>query len=284
MKLGLISFTKAFVLATGLSLGSVAVAFAGTPASAPATTYFPIALGPQATIPLSSWYQNPPTGAVTLGGVPFNLTNFTLLFQGQSTAITTSVQRANAAYLLLNSAWTFAQYTGQTAGKVRLTFSDGTIQETPLVVGGNIREWEFGLNWTANTLTNPSATNVWTGLAAPGMGGATAGIDMLRIPISTSATLTGVTVTNTAAFSTPWITLRGLTVSDPAVTVSDPAVNDEDEDEDGDDGDDAALAMHHDAAAKHDDRPAPGAKAADDRHDGVGHAAEKAETERPDDH
>ncbi len=267
------------------------MAFAGTPASAPATTYFPIALGPQATIPLSSWYQNPPTGAVTLGGVPFNLGNFTLLFQGQSTAIPTPVQRADAAYLLLNSAWTFAQYTGQTAGKVRLTFSDGTFQETPLVVGGNIREWEFGLNWTANTLTNPSATNVWTGLAAPGMGGATAGIDMLRIPISTSATLTGVTVTNTAAFSTPWITLRGLTVSDPAG-------DNEDADEDGDDGDDAAPAtpeMHHDAAgperhdganapaAKHDDRPAPGAKAADDRHDGVGHDPEKAETERPDD-
>ncbi len=250
------SWTRALILAAGLSIVSAAAVSAQTAAPAPSSVFISVPLGTAATIPLSSWYQNPPTGSV-LGGVPFSLGNFTLLFQGQSTVLPTSVPHPAAVYLLLNTANTFAAYAGQTAGMVRLSFSDGTFQDTALVVGANVREWEFGLNWTANSLTSPAAVNVFTGLAQPGFGGATAGIDMLEIPIaSRAASLTGVTVSNTAAHDTPWMTVRGVTVSDASATADN---EDEDEDEAIDDGDDqdgqnpAAPAAtvetkHHDTA------------------------------------
>ncbi len=286
MKPGLISFTKAFVLATGLSLGSVAVAFAGAPAPAPATTlYSPTPLGPQATTPLWVLYVNPPMGAVTLGGIPFNTSNFALLRPGQSLTVPTSVQNATAAYLLLNSGNTGMWAAGQTEGRVRLSFSNGTFQDTPLVVGSNIREWMPG-GGTVGWLTSTATLQVWTGSGAV--------IDMLTIPITpTTATLTGVTVSNLAPFGLN-IQFNGLTISDPPATV---AKGDGDEDEDDDDDDDAAPAtddMHHDAAgherhdaakapeAKHEDKSAPKAKPADDHHDRADEdAAKKAETEHP---
>jgi hypothetical protein len=89
------------------------------------------------------------------------------------------------------------------------------------VVGNNLREWAFGTDWTVNTL-GTNYTNWWTGTRADDPSIA-AGLDMLTVSISSansSATLTGVTVSNTNDWGSLEIRLAGLSVEyTPAVTV-----------------------------------------------------------------
>jgi hypothetical protein len=97
-------------------------------------------------------------------------------------------------------------------GTVVLTFSDATTQSTDLLVGGNLREWRVGAAGVVNTLTDPAAAPVWTTTAQASMGGGSAVLDMLTIPVATTGkTLTTVTVTDTNGFGSLQIDLAGLT-------------------------------------------------------------------------
>jgi hypothetical protein len=102
-------------------------------------------------------------------------------------------------------------YAGQTLGTVRLTFSDGSVQETILVVGNNIREWRVGAgSWVVGTVTSKN-TRVWDGLAH--LDGGEAVIDMLTIPVQpTHGYLTGVAVTTTASGTLMRTVFSGVTV------------------------------------------------------------------------
>jgi hypothetical protein len=88
------------------------------------------------------------------------------------------------------------------------------------VVGANIREWEYGVSWTANTLSSSSTASVWQGQGQAAQGGAMGTIDMLTIvaiPTSASAHLTGVTVSDTNN-SHMGLVFQGLTVLyDPVI-------------------------------------------------------------------
>jgi hypothetical protein len=197
---------KALILASGLIVASTVIG---------AAQDAPVPLGTTATVALNSWYITPPSGQALLGGHTFDLTagNLILLANGQNVSFTGSFAGAKGAYLLLNSSNTYSYYAGSLVGQVVLTFSDGTTQATDLTVGTNLREWRIGAGATVSTLATTGAAQVWAGTAQPGMGGGTAVIDMLSIPVATAGkTLTTVTLTDTNTFGALKIQLAGLTV------------------------------------------------------------------------
>jgi hypothetical protein len=198
---------KALILASGLIVATTAVG---------AAQDAPVPLGAAATVALNSWYVAPPTGQTVLGAHTFDFTagNLILLANGQSVSFAGSYAGAKAAYLLLNSSNTYSWYTGMVVGRVLLTFSDGTTQATDLTEGTNIREWRTSAGATVNTvLAGAGSTQVWTGTAQPVMGGGTAVIDMLSIPVATAGkTLTTVTLSDTNGWGALHIQLAGLTV------------------------------------------------------------------------
>ena len=179
-------------------------------------------LGTAGTIPLNSWYIAPPSGQTLLGAHTFDLTagNLILLANGQSVSFTGSYAGAKAAYLLLNSSNTYSYYADSIVGQVVLTFSDGTTQATDLTIGTNLREWRIGAGATVSSLSpTAGAAQVWSGTAQPGMGGGTAVIDMLSIPVATAGkTLTAVALTDTNTWGALKIQLAGLTVDFTAPT------------------------------------------------------------------
>jgi hypothetical protein len=196
-----------------LGLGSVAPAAAAAPATS-TIVYTPIPLTHCPTCPLTSNYVNPQQGSVTLGGVPFTLTTADWIAPGGSDTYTMAVATPSAVHLLLSTANSSPAFAGKNVGRVRLTFSDGTTRDTALIVGANVREWAQ-TSGSVNSLTDPNAKNVWIGTNV-NTGGAGV-IDMLTIPVTaTTAQLTGVTVTDTAA-STIYYMIQGLTVADDPV-------------------------------------------------------------------
>ena len=198
---------KALILASGLIVATTVIG---------AAQDAPMPLGPTATVSLGNWYVSPPTGQAVLGGHTFDLTAGTMivLANNQTVSFAGSYPGAKGAYLLLNSSNTYSWYTGMVVGRVLLTFSDGTTQATDLTEGSNIREWRTSAGATVNAvLAGAGSTQVWSGTAQPVMGGGTAVIDMLSIPVATAGkTLTTVTVSDTNGFGALRIQLAGLTV------------------------------------------------------------------------
>jgi hypothetical protein len=202
--------TKAMAVAVGGALMSGLSAAAQTTSL---TLYAPAPLGAQATFPVANLYANAPVGSVTLGGIPFNVLNSAWIKSGTSASVTTNSPKPLSVYLLLNSAYGTLNYSGQTVGRVHLTFSDGSSQDTNLVAGGNIREWWTG-SGLINTVSDPANTMVWQGQGQQAMQLAgPAHLDMLNVKIAaTTANLTGVTVTSSAP-SPYFMLLDGITVA-----------------------------------------------------------------------
>ena len=193
---------KGLILASGLIAASSVLGYAQDA---------PIALGSQATIPLSTYYVSAPSGTTTLGGHSFDLSNIVQLGNGQSATFTGSWSNAQGAYLLLNSANTFLWYDQTIVGSVTFTFSDGTTQTTNLTVGGNLREWRTGSGNTVTWLYDPATAQVWLGTAQDAMGGGEAVIDMLSISLP-GKTVTGITLTNSNDWGALYLDLAGLTI------------------------------------------------------------------------
>ena len=199
--------TKALIAAATLSLLTAAGA---------AAQDAPVALGAQATLPLSSYYANPPLGSVTLGGMPFSTGSAVDLASGASASYSVSYQNPTQVSLLLNSANTAWWYEGSPVGRVTLSFANGATQSVDLVAGDNVREWAFGTDWTVDSLTDTAnAANVWTGTRADDASVA-AGLDMLTVQIAsgnTTSTLTGISVNNTNDWGSLELRLSGISVA-----------------------------------------------------------------------
>jgi hypothetical protein len=202
--------TKAMVVAVG---GALMTGLSAAAQTTSLTLYTPEPLGAQATYAVSNIYANAPLGSVTLGSIPFNVANTAWAGSGQQYQVPTNAPKPLNVYILLNSSNGTSSYQGQTVGRVHLTFSDGSSQDTNLVAGGNIREWWTGGS-LVSTLSNPTTSQVWEGQAQPAMGvNGTAHIDMLNVKVATtSADLTGVSIVNSAAGSY-WMFVSGLTVA-----------------------------------------------------------------------
>jgi hypothetical protein len=203
---------KGLILASGFLVASSVLGFAQDA---------PVALGAQATLPLSTLYVSAPTGITSLGGHSFDLSggNILTLGNGQTATFSGSWTNASSAYALLNTFNTYWWYQGAVVGNLTFTFSDGTTQSTDLTVGGNVREWRTGAGFTVNTLSDPAAANVWTGSAQPGMGGGTAVIDMLSIQLP-GKTVTSVTLNDVNTWGALQIDLAGLTIDPVAPTAT----------------------------------------------------------------
>jgi LysM domain-containing protein len=197
-----------------LGLASIAPAAAQTaqPAPAPTTAFTTISVSSFASRPLSDLYIAPPSGTQMLGGMPFDTGSFALLAPGQTASVTTGISGVVNVHLLVNSYNTLYYYAGQTLGTVRLTFSDGSVQETTLVVGTNVREWRVGAgSWVVRTVTSQESTQVWDGVAH--LDGGEAVIDMLTVPVQPArGYLTGVSVSTTASGTLLRTVFSGLTV------------------------------------------------------------------------
>lgn len=200
---------KGLILASGLIAASTVMGYAQDA---------PVALGTQATVPLSALYVSAPSGITTLGGHTFDLSggNLISLGSGQSASFNGSWANAQGAFLLLNTMNTYWWFDGSQVGTVTLTFSDGTSQTTNLTVGANIREWKTGSTFTVNTITDAATAQVWSGSSVDGK---SAVIDMLTINLAGSTkTLTNVTVSNTNGFGSLRIDLAGLTIDPKTAT------------------------------------------------------------------
>src|SRR2546423_2174308 len=179
---------KGLIVASGLIAASSVMGYAQDA---------PVALGVQATVPLGSMYVSAPTGSASLGGHTFDLSggNLIALANGQSASFAGSWANATGAYLLLNSANTYAWYDQSVVGTITVTFSDGTTQSTDLMVGGNLREWRTGSGNSVSWIYDTAAAQVWLTTAQDGMGGGEAVIDMLGISLPRK-TATAINVTN----------------------------------------------------------------------------------------
>ena len=204
--------TKAMAVALGSALTTGGLSAAGHTTSL--TLYTPEPLGTQATYAVSNIYASAPAGAVSFGGIPFTVANTAWAGSGQQYSVPINASRPLNVYILLNSSNATLGYKGQAVGRVHLTFSDGSSQDTNLVAGGEIREWWSGSGSLVDTLTDPSTSTVWQGQAQAAMGvSGPAHIDMLNVKIgSTSANLTGVSIVNTAA-APYWMFASGVTVA-----------------------------------------------------------------------
>jgi hypothetical protein len=221
---GLIT-TKAIALAAagavstlGFSVSAAAANLTTTPT--PTIAYTTVAMGSLAAYPLTGTYVNPPTGASTLSGVPFSLANIALVTSGNNLPLTSTVHKPLAVSVLMNSAFGYYSYKGQTVGRVHLTFSDGSAQDTDLVAGGQVREWWLNSGYLIDTLSSSSARNVWQGQGVPaaGIGTNPAVIDMVTMAVApTTADLTGISISDAA--SSPFdLLISGVTVSYDATT------------------------------------------------------------------
>jgi hypothetical protein len=110
-------------------------------------------LDPIANYPLD-WLTQPPTGALRLGGIPFdfvrgpNATFATRTHFSQTLPITgsinLSVPRPIAVHLIVSGAWVVQIAIGEQIGEIRLNFDTGEIIAVPIINGHNIREtWEY---------------------------------------------------------------------------------------------------------------------------------------------
>jgi hypothetical protein len=204
-------FTKS---AKGLILASGLIAATSVMGYAQDAT---VSLGSQATLPLSSLYVSAPTGITTLGGHSFDLSggNLIQLANGQSASFNGSWTNASNAYLLINSYNTYLYYDQTVVGNVVVTYSDGTTQSTDLMIGSNVREWRIGSGYTVDWISDPNTANVWTGSAQSTMGGGSAVIDMLTLPLA-GKTVTNITINDTNSWGALLLDIAGVTV-DPVI-------------------------------------------------------------------
>src|SRR5438270_13443503 len=110
---------KGLILASGFLAASSIMGFAQDA---------PVALGAQATVPLSTLYVSAPTGSASLGGHTFDLSggNLLTLGNGQSATFSGSWAGATSALLLLKTYYTYWWYQGTVDGYVAYTLSEGT--------------------------------------------------------------------------------------------------------------------------------------------------------------
>jgi hypothetical protein len=110
-------------------------------------------------------HLSPPTGRVTLGGIPFEIpAEGNNTFQTGATAtgeIGVQIAKARAVHILMNAAWG-AEFRGKKVGTVTLTFADGMAVSFPIVCGESVREtWDFKDQAAERKMAKPLADIQW---------------------------------------------------------------------------------------------------------------------------
>lgn len=220
------------VRATGVEGVPVAADIPAPPTAvqqrAAASEFVQLALLPVANANLKDGYVNPPTGQVTLGGVPFDLksgetvTTQAAPLPNYPTRIWLPASSADvtAVYLLITGGDLYLDYDRRPIGKVRLVFADNRDYAVDLIGGINVREWKQG-SGVVTTTTSPDVTEVWR--SSDRYDGSPAIIDLLRIVVPVDLRgrkLEGIEVldvsTATVGSLDPAINLLGATLATEA--------------------------------------------------------------------
>jgi len=190
----------------------------------PVTKYHPLSLDSVSNALLTVDFLSPPTGDVTLGGVPFQLS--ARVFKSQASpapdnsyptrvSLPVDVPRASRLHLLLTTGNGFNRFAGMVIGEV-MASCDGTWTSiADLQLGRDVREWHLADNVVSAA---PRARQVWSGAIAnfPDL---TGHVDMLSLDLPAACRngdLTGIEVidnsTNTVNSLDPALNLTGVTV------------------------------------------------------------------------
>lgn len=165
------------------------------------TTFESISLQSIANMPLNN-LMVPLSGDYTFQGIPFKFLsgdhavfisqNETLSSFPQKAILPVAISHPLNVYLLLNGGYVSQNLEGKTAGKIVLTFDDGTLLNQNLIVGQNLREdWGYVSKFD-DTGNNPAVTeikdseywrNVYRESQSRGGKPAFGYIDMVTIPI-----------------------------------------------------------------------------------------------------
>ncbi len=176
------------------------------------------------TLPIAAFangragFQSPPTGYVTLEGVPFRLSDQVFKSQAStppydfyptSILLEENIPHAQKVHLLLNTGNGFTEFDGQAIGQVVAHCNDTPTVVANLQLGQEIREWHAAAN-VVSTATH--ARQVWSGyiLSTPDETGY---IDMLSLDLP-------------AACQEGWLTaIEVIDTSSDIVSSLDPALN-----------------------------------------------------------
>jgi hypothetical protein len=206
-------------LLTACGKVEVGISYPPTP---PSTLYQPVALGAAAND--ESDFASPPMGDVTLGDVPYQLSE--RMFKSQaapspydeyptSALLEVDIPRAHRLHLLINTGNGFSQFEEQPIGEVSVTCAGERTLVAVLRLGLEVREWHLAHNIV---YTAPQARQVWVGPRAsePLLEGH---IDMLTLDLPTAcheSTLTAIEIVDTSADTVdsldPALNLFGVTV------------------------------------------------------------------------
>jgi serine/threonine-protein kinase len=192
-----------------------------TSTPAPVLRYQPVPLGGVANG--TQGFVSPPTGSVTLGGIPFQLSE--RIFQSQAepspyngypvrASLSVNVSQASRLHLLLTTGNGFNGFSGQAIGRVLVTCDGDVTVLQELVLGQHVREWHGQPNVVSAA---PGARQVWTGqIAGTSVDGQ---IDMLSLDLPDACrtgTLEAIDVVDSSAETVgsldPALNLTGATV------------------------------------------------------------------------
>jgi hypothetical protein len=157
-----------------------------TPPSEAGVAYQPISL--RAIANASLGFESPPTGNVTLGGIPFYLTSEMFTSQASSSphnsyptsvVVSVDVPRVFRVHLLLDTGNGFTRFDGKVIGQVVAHCDGVTVPVTELRLGQHVREWHSDRNVVS---TASDARQVWSGPLA-GSPNLTGQIDMLSLDL-----------------------------------------------------------------------------------------------------
>lgn len=142
------------ILLAALVLASIA----GTGAAS--TGYFIVPLDQITNWPIDHLIY-PPSGNITLGGVPFYVnrefqTQHSLLLDNPNRGvISVNVQSPSKIYILLNGAYVLKQFFEKEVGYIEMEFNDGSSFKKSIIAGRDLRE--HGLETKISILYHQSA-------------------------------------------------------------------------------------------------------------------------------
>ncbi len=203
----------------------VAILVAMMALSAAANTFISVSMSSIANQPIGAHYQGPPTGQVTLGGIPFFIPPegnnvFETSVEGlgvdwpTSATIGTDISNPLNAYMLITGTAVSKIYDGQMIGCFTFHFASGNSTTFDLIAGDTIRDWVYHDSLVMTT-SNPNVSTVWNGLNTtfpyyPAV------LNMLVISLSPNDVLTGIDIIDTSGSTTgnisPGLFLSGITI------------------------------------------------------------------------
>jgi len=199
-----------------LFITTISATLAGRAPKTADNNYIQIDLSPWANWADLNAYAliKPLTGTVILDGIPFYVPmpeegviqtqQHTLINEATTITIPTDIAYPQYIYILLNGAYVRSEFHGIPVGILSLTFSDGTIVRSPIIVGQCLREgWHYTDDATNDMVTNIDDTgickNVFAEFQTRGSHTAVAVIDKITLPIPESVvSLTQIRIEDTS--------------------------------------------------------------------------------------